>query len=340
MKTAVAGDTASFAAEDRLARHLVRDLYHVRPALYWTDFLLTAAFGWSGFVLVVLLRPFSPAMIAAAAVAITGLYRGLCFVHELSHQSPRVLPGLETAWNLLIGYPLLLPSFVYTGVHRCHHKLSTYGTGRDPEYLPFARSRAMTLCFALESFLIPAVLVVRFLLLSPLALLSRTFQRWLVIHFSSLTINIAYRREATPELTRHVRRSSALILLFWSVLVGLAAARLVPWRSFAVWMGVSACISFINTLRTLGAHAYQSAGEPMDRAGQLADSIDTPGAPWTQIWAPVGLRYHALHHYFPGIPYHNLGQAWARLSLSLPREARYHQARSPGLAHSLRELLR
>jgi len=30
-------------------------------------------------------------------------------------------------------------------------------------------------------------------------------------------------------------------------------------------------------------------------------------------WAPVGLRYHALHHYFPGIPYHNLGFAYQRL---------------------------
>ena len=68
-------------------------------------------------------------------------------------------------------------------------------------------------------------------------------------------------------------------------------------------------VSFFNTLRVLGAHEYESDGQPRDRFEQLQDSIDTPGGPWTELWAPVGLRYHALHHYFPGIPYHNLGKA-------------------------------
>ena len=84
------------------------------------------------------------------------------------------------------------------------------------------------------------------------------------------------------------------------------------WKAIAVWYAVNAFISVCNTMRTLGAHRYESTGLPLDRAGQLADSIDTPGAAWTELWAPVGLRYHALHHYFPGIPYHNLGLAYRR----------------------------
>jgi fatty acid desaturase len=78
----------------------------------------------------------------------------------------------------------------------------------------------------------------------------------------------------------------------------------------------------------------------MDREGQLRDSIDTPGAVWTELWAPVGLRYHALHHYFPGIPYHNLRKAWQRLSATLPPDAVYQSVRSRGLARSLRALYR
>ena len=239
-----------------------------------------------------------------------------------------------------MGYPLLMPSFVYAGVHQGHHRLSTYGTSQDPEYLPFARNSTMTVLFALESFLIPLVLVIRFLLLSILGFLSASFQRRLVVCFSSLTMNLAYRREATPELIRTVRIRSGFILLLWAGFAALAWSHILPWRFFAAWFGISAAISFINTLRTLGAHAYESAGDPMDREGQLRDSIDTPGAVWTELWAPVGLRYHALHHYFPGIPYHNLRNAWRRLSMTLPPDAVYHRVRSCGLARSLRTLYR
>jgi fatty acid desaturase len=113
-----------------------------------------------------------------------------------------------------------------------------------------------------------------------------------------------------------------------------------PWRVFLLWLAVSAVISFVNTLRTLGAHAYESTGEALDRRGQLLDSIDTPGAPWTELWAPVGLRYHALHHYFPGIPYHNLGAAYRLLLEELPQDAVYRNVTSPGLRVSLCDLYR
>lgn len=52
----------------------------------------------------------------------------------------------------------------------------------------------------------------------------------------------------------------------------------------------------------------------MDHKAQILDSIDTPGNLVTEIWAPLGLRYHAVHHYFPGIPYHNLGKAYRQLT--------------------------
>ena len=112
----------------------------------------------------------------------------------------------------------------------------------------------------------------------------------------------------------------------WSLL---AAFRILPWRFFAIWYLVSAVASFINTVRTLGAHRYASDGTPLDRDGQLGDSIDTPGAFWTELWAPVGLRYHALHHYFPGIPYHNLNNAYRRLIRGLPPDSRHRSRPAP-----------
>ncbi len=331
-------EPVSFTAEDSLTRDLVRGLSVARPAVYWTDLLLCAIAGWGAFAGAVASRPFSAWMISLTLVSTAALYRGLCFVHEISHQSHRVLPGFETAWNTLIGYPLLLPSFVYVGVHTYHHKLSTYGTERDPEYLPFAKSSAMTVLFAVESVFIPPVLLIRFLALAPAGLAIPPLHRWLVARFSSLTVNIRWKRDYSSALLRTVSRQTTVILIVWGLAIALIAAGTLPRRIVAIWVVVSALISFANTLRTLGAHAYEGTGESLDRAGQLADSIDTPGAFWTELWAPVGLRYHALHHYFPGVPYHNLPAAWRRLSQNLPANALYRRVQSPGLPHSLRAL--
>jgi fatty acid desaturase len=41
------------------------------------------------------------------------------------------------------------------------------------------------------------------------------------------------------------------------------------------------------------------------------------------LWAPVGLRYHGLHHLLPNLPYHSLGRAHRRLLQRLPAESPY-----------------
>ena len=332
-------NSSRFTSEDVRIREAVRDLHVIKPRVYWMDFLIAATAGWIAVLIAATLPLFSTGMLIALGVAVLSLYRGLCFIHEISHQTSRTLPGFETAWNLLIGYPMLMPSCVYSGVHQFHHSLKTYGTSGDPEYMPFARSRIMTVLFAVESFLIPFALLIRFLLLSVAGFASARLQKWLVTCFSSLILNLAWRREAGPQTIALVRRQSAHILLVWAGFAGLALAGWLPWRFFVVWLMASSLVSFVNTLRTLGAHAYESTGEPLDREAQLLDSIDTPGGVWTELWAPVGLRFHALHHYFPGLPYHNLPEAWRRITLAVPPGAVYHDSRSRGLAFSLQSLL-
>jgi len=326
--------------DDSLVRPLVRDLHKTNHAIFWTDLLLSCLAGWAAFYGAVVLPAFSPQAITATFISVFCLYRALCFVHEISHQTHRSLPGFEAAYNALVGFPFLMPSFVYVGVHQSHHKISVYGTEGDPEYLPFAHSWLMSTTFALESFFIPVILLLRFLILAPMGLISPRFHHWLVVHASSLTMNVKYRREATAELIGKVRYGSIVILLLWGTCVTLALRGVLPWRVFGIWFIVCSITSFINTLRTLGAHAYESTGEPMDRMAQLRDSIDTPGAFWTELWAPVGLRYHALHHYFPGIPYHNLPEAYRRLISYLPVGMHYRKMSSPSLPHSLQALIR
>ena len=321
------------------AKRLVSDLHTPRPAIYWIDLLLSALVGWTAFAAAVAFKPLSWRMMLASLVAVLALYRALCFLHEISHLRQSALRGFETTWNLLLGVPMLMPSVIYVGVHQNHHKISTYGTAQDPEYLPFSGRPLMIVLFSLESLLVPALLMVRFLFLSPFSLMSSSLHRSLAIRASALCMNVRYRREFSQAISRKIARWEAVTLGVWCGVAALAAFRVLPWRCFTVWYLVSAAVSFINTIRTLGAHRYTSDGTPLDRDGQLGDSIDTPGALWTELWAPVGLRYHALHHYFPGVPYHNLSAAYRRLVRTRP-DSPHSQATSPSLPRSLRALYR
>jgi fatty acid desaturase len=58
------------------------------------------------------------------------------------------------------------------------------------------------------------------------------------------------------------------------------------------------------------------------------------------MWAPVGLRFHALHHLLPGLPYHALPEAHRRLMAALPPDSPYRRTNSPSLRASLTHLFR
>jgi len=316
---------------------VLSDLHAVRPAIYWSDLSLSAALGWGAFAVAASQPLGSLPGVAAMVVAVFALFRALAFTHEISHQAHRIA-GFEAAWNWLVGYPLLLPSFTYAEVHFDHHRVATYGTAYDPEYLPFARSALMTAGYCLHTLIVPPFLVLRFLVLAPLAFLSPRLEQMLVERASAIAINRNYRRRATDKLLRVVRRDTLRLLTLWTGIVALLALGVIPLRAIAVWLIVTAAIMFIDGLRTLAAHAYESDGTPMDKAAQASDSIDIPGRFWTELWAPVGLRYHATHHCYPGIPYHALPAAYARLTNALPGS--YATMTRRGLVATLRDLCR
>ena len=143
----------------RAAVELTRDISAARPAIYWPDMLLSAALGYAALTGAILASSWVVA-VACAAIAVLALYRALLFIHELTHIHRDALPGFRLGWNLLVGIPMLTPSFMYEHVHTLHHARTRYGTLEDPEYLPLGLMKPWSLpLFLLIAMLLPAALL-------------------------------------------------------------------------------------------------------------------------------------------------------------------------------------
>ncbi|WP_423601980.1 fatty acid desaturase family protein [Sphingomonas sp. MS122] len=315
----------------RAAADLTRDLQAPRPLVYWGDFLGSAAVGYAALAGAILLP--TGWAIASAVLAVLALYRASLFIHEITHLKHSLLPGFRVGWNLLLGIPMMLPSFMYEGIHTIHHSRTKYGTVEDPEYLPLALMKPWTLpVFLLVSALMPLGLLLRFGVLGPLSLLSPKLRRIVVGRYSGLQINPAYERRAPEgEFARQWRWQEIGASLWAITLMALTATGVIPLKAFLVFLGVIAAVAVINQVRTLVAHLWENEGEPLTVTAQFLDSVNVPTGflPW--LWAPVGLRFHALHHLLPSLPYHALPEAHRRLSAALGQGSTYQGANYPTL---------
>lgn len=321
---------ARSAADDkamlRAAADLTRDLNTPDPKIYWTDLIGSAALGYLALAISMFATVAWEAVVAGI-VAVLALYRAGSFIHEVTHIKHSQLPGFRRAWNLMVGVPLLVPSFLYEGVHNMHHAKTRYGTVEDPEYLPLALMKPWTLpLFLVTAALAPVALLFRFAVLAPLSMLSRRLRNVVVGRFSGLQINPLFRRRAPEgDLKRQWAWQETACSLWAIALIALAVTGTVPLRAVLVFLVVAAGVMFLNQVRTLVAHLWENDGEQMSVTAQYLDSVNVPPpATLPALWAPVGLRYHALHHLLPGVPYHNLGEAHRRLSVALESNSSFH----------------
>jgi fatty acid desaturase len=83
-------------------------------------------------------------------------------------------------------------------------------------------------------------------------------------------------------------------------------------------------------MRLLADHHVQSDGSPSDVESHILDSCNFTGSDWlTWLFFPFSIRYHALHHLFPSLPYHNLKEAHQYLAENLPADSPYHVLDQP-----------
>jgi fatty acid desaturase len=324
------------------ARLIARRFSEPEPKIYWLDFLISAAIGWSAFTGAVIAAPFSPAQIALTLVASFALFRAVLFTHELAHLKKGTFGTFRFVWNVLAGMPFLIPSYSYTGVHIDHHRPGVYGSTRDGEYVSFGAGRPWRVVgYVLLSFVLPPLLLFRFVVLTPLSWVVRPLRQIIWRHMSSLAIDLTYDRhpQNKDDDETWLIQETATSFLAIGVVAAIAAAFL-PIAILGVWYAVTATILFVNSIRTLGAHAYRYSGDvTVSKTEEFLDSINVPSEdPLSKLIAPVGLRFHATHHLFPATPYHNLPRLHAALASELSEKTAYLSTSRRSFGHALQTL--
>lgn len=334
-KSAIPDDMAML----RAAVDLTRDISAARPEIFWPDMLLSAAVGYAGLAGAILLSGWQAW--ACGLLAVFTLYRALLFIHELTHIHKTALPGFRLVWNVLVGVPMLTPSYMYEGVHTLHHARTRYGTAEDPEYMPLALMEPWRLpAFIIIAVLLPVGLLIRSAILVPLGAVMPPLRKLVWERASSLSINPDFRRRPPEGEFATMVRWQELGVMVWSWVL-LASTQTYGWRPLLIGLAVVSATAVLNQIRTLVAHLWENDGAAMTVTGQYLDSVNVPPPElFAPLWAPVGLRYHALHHLLPSVPYHSLGEAHRRISAHLGAGSTYEKSSYTGFMPLLGKIAR
>jgi len=335
-KPEAGGDGFSF----RQAREILADLFDHRLDLYWADLVLTLVVGYGAAMVYLHAPAFSLLQLACYFIAGFALFRAGSFIHEITHLRRGQLTRFTVGWNLLCGIPMLMPSFFYEN-HIDHHNTHRYGTIRDGEYLPLgAGSRWQLVWFWLQVPLLPIYIFLRLLIVTPLSFLFPRLRQWALEHMSSFVINYRHKLDIPQSAPRRAWAAlEAACCLRAAALVALLGFGFQPWTHGLKLYFLALITLGLNYVRNMAAHHYRNTGGEMSYLEQLEDSVNITGHPLlTELFFPLGLRYHALHHLFPALPYHNLGTAHRRLMAQLPADSPYRQTVYPSYWSVIREL--
>ena len=306
--------------------------------IFWIDFLTSSTLGYALIYWTSTLPFLSWPGFGIACLAAICMFRATNFMHEAVH-SGRQIPGFTTVFNLYFGFVNKLPLYIYD-VHRAHHLEEFYGTDEDSEYDLLRRNLPNLLLPIVIVALQPALMILRFGVLP-----------WFLPFIGTRGRNAVYRYASTFALNRRYRRplpdaaerrkwywQDAACALYLLVFVVLCLTGVLSWNLAWAWYEVAFIALLANYYRVMSAHVYLSGMAPTTRKQQILDSLTVTGSPWLWWLYPVGLRYHALHHMMPQVPYHHMAKLHHILLTRLPDDHPYRATIAKGFFQAYRRL--
>ena len=146
-----------------------------------------------------------------------------------------------------------------------------------------------------------------------------------------------------PELNPRLRLAASVSLFALIVLCVTWETLVAPLRPGGSWMLLKALPLALPLRGIVRGNLYTYQWAAMLSLLYLMEgavrAMSDP-APLSVLWAPVGLRYHALHHLMPSMPYHSLGEAHRRLRLHLEPGTTFWQANHKGMTPLLVRIAR
>ena len=314
-------------------RNAPTDLFAVERTKYWTDLVVCTVVAYAAAGVYLSAPLFSWLQIVAFPFAVFWLYRANSMVHEVSHLNQDQLPSFKIAWNLLLGIPTLFPSTFFTCHHRDHHSGRHYGTPQDPEYMINVftpGSVASILLYVGHVMVYPIFVLFRFLL-APLSFLNASWRTFTLRRLSSFTLNWKYERSLSRmDHKAFISVELLCCLRAWMIPLGLVLG-ITQWTRLPLMYLLAISILFCNQMRFLADHHFESHGDQMTMEDHVIDSCNYSKRDFfTWLFFPFTIRFHALHHLFPTIPYHNLPAAHDHLIQTLPWDSQYHDLDRPG----------
>ncbi len=321
----------------RDARRLVStapvDYFAVDQRRYWTDFLVALICGYTAATIYLLAPLGSWPQLAAFPVAVFWLYRLGSLIHEVCHLGAHEMRAFKVCWNLFVGVFTFTPSPFFTRHHRDHHSLRMYGTPEDPEYVANVLEGGnwrSALGYSLFMLVFPLLVFLRFLL-APLTFLHPRLRAVVLERASSLTLNTRYRRHVTAFDRKAITAVELLCFVrAVAILAAVGSGAAHPSRIPLLYLlGLTTFV--MNQMRQLADHHFQGDGTVAPLEAHILDSCNFTGSdPLTWLFFPFSIKYHALHHLFPSLPYHNLSAAHDHLIRTLPADSPYRRLDQPG----------
>ena len=167
--------------------------------------------------------------------------------------------------------------------------------------------------------------------LAPLTLLHPKVREWALTRASSLTMNWLYERRVTP-LDRKTIMAMELLCWIRATMIPLAVViGLAPWTRMPLLYCLGSSVVLLNQMRQLADHHFEANGKKLDFAEHILDSCNYTKRDFlTWLFFPFAIRYHALHHLFPSLPYHHLSAAHTHLVQRLPADSPYRTLNQRG----------